>query len=145
MRCKRASKLMAARLDGHLDRPRITELEEHLMTCSVCQAEWQRVSALDQLFRSTPMMTAPPYLHARVRARINRREEARRAIVGGLALALGAMVLAMLTLVPIALGVLGNLGVAQALLVGGVETVTQLLGLVDALSRVLFVLLDQFP
>jgi hypothetical protein len=77
-------------------------------------------------------------------ARIHRREQARRAIVGGLTLALGATVVALLTLVPIALGLLGNLGVAPALLIGGVETVTQLLTLVDGLGRVLLVLLDQF-
>jgi predicted anti-sigma-YlaC factor YlaD len=122
----------------------MAELEEHLMTCSSCQTEWQKLSALDQLFRSAPMVATPRHLHARVTARISRREDARRAIVGGLALAMGAVTLAMLTLVPIALGLLGNLGVAQTLLFGGVETITQVLSLVDTVSQVVFVLLDQF-
>jgi hypothetical protein len=64
--------------------------------------------------------------------------------MGGLTLALGTTTLALLLLAPFALGLLNNLGIAPALLVGGVETVTQLLFLVDALGRLLFVLLDRF-
>jgi hypothetical protein len=77
-------------------------------------------------------------------ARINRREQARRAIGGSLALTLGAATLAVLTLLPLALGLLKSWGIAPALFVGGVETITQLLVLVDAMSRMLIVLLDQF-
>jgi hypothetical protein len=77
-------------------------------------------------------------------ARIDRREQARRTIFGGLTLVLGTATLALLLLAPFALGLLNNLGIAPALLVGGRETVTQLLVLVDALGRMLFVLLDQF-
>jgi hypothetical protein len=61
-----------------------------------------------------------------------------------LALALGATAVALLVFVPVALEVLKNVGIAPALLVGGMETVTQLLVLLNALSRTLFVLLDQF-
>jgi anti-sigma factor RsiW len=135
---------MPARLDGRLDRATITELEEHLARCSTCRAEWQKIYAVDQLLRSAPLRSAPSHLHAQVLARIDRREQARRAIVGSLALALGVTTVALLTLVPIALGLLENLGVAPALLIGGVETVTQFLNLVAVLSRALFVLVDQF-
>jgi len=144
MRCKRASNLMAARLDGRLSHATTNELEEHLSACSMCRAEWQKMQAMDRLFKSAPMMSAPRHLHTRVMARINRRDQARRAIVGGLALALGATAVALLTLVPIALGLLENLGIAPALLIGGVETFTQLVTLADGLSRTLFILLDQF-
>lgn len=144
MRCKQASHLMADRLDGCLDHAEIKELEEHLVACSKCRAEWQKMYALDRLFRSVPMMSAPSHLEARVIARIGRREQARRAIVGSLVLALGATTLALLTLVSIALALLENLSVGPALLIGGVETVTQLLFLFDAVSRTVFVLLDQF-
>jgi hypothetical protein len=90
------------------------------------------------------MRSAPQHLHTQVVARINRREQARRAIVGVLALTLGAMAIAMLTLAPLTLGLLENLGVAPTLLIGGVETFVQLLTLLDAMTRMLFVLVDQF-
>lgn len=144
MRCRRARHLIAARLDGHLARAEITELEEHLATCSTCRAEWQRMNGLDKLFRSASMMPAPAHLPAQVMARIDRREQARRAIVGSLALALGATAVTLLTLAPVALRLLENLGIAPALLIGGVGTATQVVGLIEALSRTLLILLGQF-
>lgn len=144
MRCRQARDLMAARLDDDLVHEKLVELEEHLVTCSACQAEWQSLCAVDQLLRSAPSRLAPIHLHAQIMARIDRREEARRAVVGGLALALGATAVALLTLIPTALRLLENLGVAPTLLIGGVGTVAQLLTLVDALSRTALVLLDQF-
>jgi anti-sigma factor RsiW len=135
---------MWARLDGYLDRTELGRLEDHLATCAVCGVEWQKMEALDRLFRSVPMKPAPVGLRTQVMARIERREQARRAIIGGLTLVLGTATLALLLVAPFALGLLSNAGIAPALLVGGVETVTQLLGLVDGLGRMVFVLLDQF-
>lgn len=143
MRCKQASFLIAAHLDGQLDQAKVAELEEHLSACSSCRSEWQRADALDQLFRSAPSQSAPANLRARVMARIDRREQARRAIVGGLALALGSTAVVLLALVPVGLSLLGNLGIGPALLVGGVGTITQLLALANSLARTLIVLLDQ--
>jgi hypothetical protein len=77
-------------------------------------------------------------------ARIDRREQARRVITGGLALVLGTATVALLLLTPFALGLLNNLDVVPALIVGGSETAAQLLLLVDAAGRMLFVLLDRF-
>lgn len=144
MHCKRANNLMMARLDGHAAEVEVRELEEHLFTCSACQARWEKMCALDQLFRSAPMVSAPSRLHARVRARIDRREQARRAIAGGLALAIGTAALALLTLVPIGFTLLENAGAAPALLIGGVETITQLMNLIDPVTRMPLVLLDRF-
>lgn len=144
MHCEQAGKMMSARLDGSLDRAEVARLEDHLATCSACRVEWLGMQALDGLFRSVPVRQAPLGLRAQVIARIDRREQARRAIMGGLTLALGTTTLALLLLAPFALGLLNNLGIAPALLVGGVETVNQFLVLVDALGRLLFVLLDRF-
>jgi predicted anti-sigma-YlaC factor YlaD len=144
MHCEQAAKMMSARLDGCLDRTELAHLEDHLVTCSACRVEWRRMQALDGLFRSVPMRQAPLRLRPQVIARIERREQARRAIIGGLTLALGTATLALLLLAPLSVGLLNNLGIAPALLVGGVGTVTQLLFLADALGRLLFVLLDQF-
>jgi hypothetical protein len=102
------------------------------------------MQALDQLLRSVPMSEAPAGLRAQVMARINRREQARRAILGGLALVLGTVTLTLLLLAPFTLDLLSALGdIAPALLVGGLETIDQLLVLVDALGRTAFILLDQ--
>jgi hypothetical protein len=106
--------------------------------------EWQKMEALDQLFLSVPMQDAPPHLYVRVTSRIERREQARRAIVGGMALAVGTATLALMVVVPFALGLLDNLGIGPALLMGGLETITQLVLLFDVLSRTLLILLDQF-
>jgi len=144
MRCEQAGKMMSARLDGHLDQKETSRLREHMASCGPCRVEWQKMEALDQLFRSVPMWDAPPYLHIQVTSRIERQERARRAIIGGMALAIGVATLGLLVLVPFALGLLDNLGVGPALVVGGLETITQLVLLFDVLSRTLLILLDQF-
>jgi hypothetical protein len=77
-------------------------------------------------------------------SRIERREQARRAIFGGVALVIGAATLALLVLMPFALGLLDNLGIGPALVAGGLETITQLLVLFEVLSRTLLILLNQF-
>ena len=144
MRCEQASRMISARLDGHLDHREAAQLEAHLVMCKHCRARWQKMEALDQLFRSTSLMPAPAHLQARVMRRITRREQARRAIVGGLTLTVGAATLAFIVLIPFVWGLVGNLGVASTLLAGGVKTLTQLLGFFDTLSRALLVLLKQF-
>lgn len=144
MRCERAGRMMSTRLDGHINRTEMSCLRDHMASCSACQIEWQKMEALDRLFRSAPMWDAPPHLHVRVTSRIERREQARRAVVGGIALVIGVTTLALLVLVPFALGLLDNLGIGPALVTGGLETITQLLVLFDALSRTLAILLDQF-
>ena len=144
MRCEQARRMMSARLDGSLDPTEMSRLRDHMASCAACQVEWEKMEALDQLFKSAPMRDAPPYLRIRVTSRIERRDRARRAIVGGMALALGTATLTVLVLAPFALGLLDNLGFGPALVVGGMETVTQLLVLLNALSRALIVLLDQF-
>jgi len=144
MRCEQAGRMMSARLDGQIDQTEMACLRDHMASCGPCRIEWQKMETLDRLFRSAPMREAPPYLHIRVTSRIERRERARRAIVGGTALVIGAAALALLVLVPFALGLLDNLGIGPALVTGGLETITQLLVLFDALSRTLVILLDQF-
>lgn len=144
MRCEEARRMISARLDSCLDPSERLRLEHHLASCTACRVEWERMEALDQLFRSAAMEEAPSRLHIRVTSRIQRREQARRAVIGGFTLMAGAATLALLLVLPLALGLLGNLGIGPALIRGGLETFTQLLALFDALSRTFFVLLDQF-
>lgn len=144
MRCEQAGRMMSARLDGYLDDRGASRLQDHLASCSACRKEWQRMQALDKLFRSAPMREAPSGLHVSVTSRIERRKQVQRAVIGGLVLSAGTATLALLVFVPFALGLWSNAGIAPTLLTGGLDTFTQLLTLFDALSRTLFVLLDQF-
>ena len=144
MRCEKAGKMMSARLDGRLDSTEVALLEDHLIGCSACQAEWRRVQALDNLLACTPMVRAPVRLRVQVMARLSRREQARRAIIGGTALTLGTVALALLALAPALPGLLDATGIAPALVSGGPETIAQLLALLGTVSRALLVLAEKF-
>lgn len=143
MRCRRAREFMMRRLDGRLGPEAVQTMEAHLATCDTCQAEWRRLSTLDTLFRSSAVMPAPSRLRAGVVRRIERREQARRVVVGSATLALGALTVALLTLLPLALTLFGNLEAVPALLIGGARTVAQLLTLFDTVVRASLILLDQ--
>jgi hypothetical protein len=79
-----------------------------------------------------------------VLARLSRREQARRAIIGGTALALGTVALALLALAPILLGLLDATGIAPALVSGGPQTVAQLRALLGTAGRTLLVMAENF-
>jgi len=144
MHCEQAGEMMSARLDSRLDSTEVTLLEEHLAGCTACQAEWRRLQTLDSLLASAPMVYAPVRLRVRVMARLDRRERARRAIIGGTTLALGTVALVMLTLAPALLGLMNVTGIAPALISGGPETIVQLLALLGAVGRALLVLAEKF-
>jgi predicted anti-sigma-YlaC factor YlaD len=144
MRCEQAGEMMSARLDGRLDGTEVALLENHLAQCGVCQAEWRRLQALDSLLASAPMTCAPVRLRVQVMARLNRREQARRAVIGGTALTLGTVALALLALAPVLLGLLSATGIAPALVSGGPETIAQLLALLETMGRTLWVLAEKF-
>jgi len=136
--------MMSARLDGRLGSTEIALLEDHLATCSACQAEWRSLQELDRVLLSAPMARAPVRLRMQVMARLNRREQVRRAIIGGTALALGTVALALLMLAPIFIGLLDATDIAPALVSGGPETIIQLLALLGAVGRALLVLAEKF-
>lgn len=93
---------------------------------------------LDQLFRSAETQEAPPQLYGRVLTRLERQEHVERAVAGGLVLLLGATAFALLVLIPCALVLVENVGMAPALLTGGPETAAQVLALLNASSRTVF-------
>ena len=144
MRCEQAGEMMSARLDGRLDNVDATLLAEHVAECPACQAEWRRLQTLDHLLASAPMVPAPVSLRVLVSARLSRREQARRAIIGGTALALGTVALALLALAPILLGLLDATGIAPALVSGGPQTVAQLRALLGTAGRTLLVVAGNF-
>lgn len=144
MRCRRVRDLMLARLDAPIDLNAGQALEQHLVDCDTCRLEWQRVQALEGLFRSAAVRPAPSHLKAQIMRRIDRRDQARRAVVGAIALSLGAGALTALMLIPLVSGLFGSFGAAPALLAGAGETVAQLLVLFTGVTRILVALLDRF-
>lgn len=144
MRCERALEMMSARLDGRLDSREIALLDDHIATCSACQAEWRRLQALDHLLASAPLVRAPLRLRVRVMTRLSRRTQARRALIGGTALALGTVALALLVLAPALIDLLDAMGIAPALASGGPATIAQLVASLGTLGRVTLVLVGKF-
>lgn len=144
MNCKQASKMMSMRLDDRLDDVEIMHLEDHITGCSACQTEWHHLQALDNLLFSAPMVRPPVRMRVQVVARLSRREQARRAIIGGTTLTLGTVTLALLALAPALFGLLNATGIAPALIVGGPETVAQLMIFLGTIGRALLVLIEKF-
>ncbi len=144
MRCDQAAEMMSERLDGRLDPAGVALLEEHLAACSTCQDEWCRLQMLDGLLTSAPMVQAPVRVRVGVMARLSRRDQARRAIIGGTALSLGTVALTLLALAPLLLNVLDVTGIAPALISGGPATIVQLLALMGAVCRTMLALLESF-
>ena len=144
MRCEQASEMMSEWLDGRLDDAEVAVLEDHLSRCSECQAEWGRLQALNTLLSAAAMVRPPVRMRVQVMARLSRRDQARRAIIGGTALGLGTVALAFLALAPVILGLLDAAGVAPALISGGPATVAQLLTVTGTMGRTLLVLAESF-
>jgi predicted anti-sigma-YlaC factor YlaD len=144
MHCRHADELMSERLDGRLTGTEAAFLEEHLQACDPCRTEWDAMRQVDALLNAAPLIPAPPYLHQQVMARIRRREEARRVLLGGLALTLGAVTLMSLMLAPLMLSLLDASGLAPALWRGGPETMVQLITFLGATGRALWVVLRTF-
>ncbi len=144
MHCRRASELMVDRLDGCLDARTTAILEEHLAECEGCRTEWQRMCALDLLFRSAATVPAPNNLRPHIVARIVQQERTRLVVAGSLILALGATAVALLLLGPVSVWFFENLGIVPTLLAGGLQTLAQLLLLIETQGRVLVALLSHF-
>ncbi|MBN1810609.1 MAG: zf-HC2 domain-containing protein [Anaerolineae bacterium] len=135
MQCKQASEMMSLRLDGRLDNAQVALLDAHLAECQACQAEWQSLQALDSLLASAATLEAPVRVRVQVMTRLERRDKARRAIIGGTALTLGTVALALLLMAPVLLGLLDAVGIAPALIRGGPTTLLHLLGAGETLGR----------
>ncbi|MCP4543612.1 MAG: zf-HC2 domain-containing protein [Chloroflexi bacterium] len=144
MNCKQASKMMSMRLDERLDSTENALLDTHMNGCSACQTEWHGLQSLDSLLFSASMMQPPVRVRVQVMTRLNRREQARRAIIGGTTLTLGTVALALLALAPVILGLLNATGIAPALIAGGPETVAQLVTFLSTIGRALLVLMKKF-
>jgi predicted anti-sigma-YlaC factor YlaD len=100
MKTEHVLEWMMQSLDGELDPVHQTEMEGHLAQCGSCQAEWMRLQALEQLLRGAPTLQPSAGFTGRVMAGLDRRRRAQRVSLGGFALALAAVAVAILTLGP---------------------------------------------
>jgi predicted anti-sigma-YlaC factor YlaD len=127
--------MMSLRLDGRLSDTEVTLLDAHLVECEACRAEWRGLWALDGLLSSAATVEAPVRMRVRVMTRLERRDKAQRAIIGGTTLTLGTVTLALLVMAPALLGLFDALGIAPALIRGGPTTLLHLLGVGETLGR----------
>lgn len=140
MHCTQASEMMSLRLDRRLSSAEMAQLDEHLSGCAACQTEWDRLYRLHCTLDSAPMIQAPVRIRVNVMARLSRRDQARRAIIGGTALVLGTAALVLIVAVPAILGLLSATGIVPALASGGPTTCAQVLSAWGTLGRTLLVL-----
>jgi hypothetical protein len=84
-------------------------LHGHMAVCSPCQTQWEAMTFVSQLLHSAPMVAPAPGFAARVKKKLEYRQEQRRRAVIWLFLGLGALVLLFLAL-PTVVGVFWSAG-----------------------------------
>ena len=94
--CRDLKEQMHAALDGELSAPERHALMEHIGKCAGCDATWRLLGAADGLLGRVPMVTPATGFAARVRVRMERRQQARRAMLGWLAVGLGTLLVALI-------------------------------------------------
>jgi len=104
---ERMTELMSLALDGLLDADKDRQLNNHLASCSLCQAEWVAMQQVSNLFEQAPMVGPPLGFAIRVERRLDERTKKRRRTFGGIALLTGSLSLAGVTVAVVALLVLG--------------------------------------
>ena len=143
MECQHASTLMSQRLDGQLSENQESGLDEHLATCVCCRDEWEELQALDMLFAEPLVIPAPVQFKGMVMERIRRREQAKRAVTGGIVLMLGVVAIVGLLLAPLLVHTLNIQGVLPVLLAGGPTTASHVINYLESLGRAAVVLVEQ--
>ncbi len=73
---------IAMYLEDALPKAEMTELENHLAHCSICRAEHETLTQLDQLFIQAPMIAPPSDFVAKFETRLERRVHRRRTVIG---------------------------------------------------------------
>jgi anti-sigma factor RsiW len=143
MHCKQASEMMSMRLDDRLDENESALLNEHLVGCQACQTQWQKLQALDCLLSAAPMVQSPVRVRVQVMTRLERRDQARRAIIGGTTLTLGTVALSLLLIAPVLFGLLNATGIAPVLIYSGPQALSHLMGTGATLGRTAIGLLGE--
>jgi len=98
MRCLEASELMSLRLDSNLSSQEEQALQEHLLTCEGCRAEWEAMQRASALFHGATLAAPAPDLFSRVMGGIRLRDLRLAILRNSLFLLLGAVILTALAL-----------------------------------------------
>jgi len=98
MRCREASEMMSLRLDSELHPQEEQALQQHLLMCDSCRAEWEAMECACALFGGVVPTPPPPGLSSRVMAAIGQRESRLAILRNSVALCLGLLILTMLCL-----------------------------------------------
>jgi hypothetical protein len=103
------TELMSLSLDGLLDDKGERQLQDHLDSCSQCQAEWVAMQQVSALLESDPMVGPPLGFAVRVERKLEEKTKMRRRAFGGIAVLTGSLSLAGVTVAVAALIVMGLL------------------------------------
>lgn len=76
MRWKHPHKLLSLYIDGELSGGRLERLEQHLAACMECSRLLRRLRHVKSSVSEIPVPEAPPYLAARIAARVTRHQAA---------------------------------------------------------------------
>lgn len=144
MRCEEVGEMMSARLDERLTRLEDEALGGHLASCRSCRREWEALSSVDHFLNAVSVVAAPSDLRAMVLARLERTRRVRQALIGGTALSLGALVLALLTFSPIVAWLIGAGSLLPMWRAGGPQALGQVVSLLGTAARTGAVLLRAF-
>jgi len=144
MRCEQIGEMMSARLDERLTTTEDEALGGHLASCSSCRGEWEALSSVDRFLSAAPVVAAPMDLHVSVLARLERRRRVRQALIGGSALSLGALLLALLTFSPLLVWLVGAGSLLPMWQAGGRAALAQMVSLLGTAARTSAVLLRAF-
>jgi len=92
---------MSLALDGLLGEAEWRELEAHMVSCGVCQAEWQAMQAISTMLSESAMVGPPLGFAIRVERRMGEHATKRRRVFGGVAVLTSSLSLAGLTVAAI--------------------------------------------
>jgi predicted anti-sigma-YlaC factor YlaD len=135
--CENYSEWMSLAQDGMLNSTQSHLLHTHLAACPPCQAQWEAMTLISQMFHAAPMVTPIPGFAARFQARVAYRREQRRQALILVLLSVGVIAIAILSL-PSLFGVLSFAG--QLIL--PYRIITYIQGLFDWVYIVLSALAD---
>jgi predicted anti-sigma-YlaC factor YlaD len=114
--------LMSLALDGLLDAEDQLELQQHLVGCSACAAEYETMQQVSALFEEAPMVGPPLGFAVRVERRLEEKERKRRRLFGSVAIVTSSLSLAGVTVATVSLIIFGLLAFQGF---GGLPTVEQ--------------------
>lgn len=118
------SEMMSLALDGLLDSEESQRLDHHLRTCLACQAEWGKWQRIAQVLQAEPFAGPPQGFAMSVDRALQRSEQRREHILGGLMLAGGTLSISALVLLVVGLTTALWLAISPAARLAATEYLT---------------------